>query len=105
MSCRNIFPALVLAAVIVPSNARADIDPPAVYHACDEAAVDVGFARAGLPSRIQASVVSQVAGRWQGTRMVVLNAPTNTGHVFCMTTLEMDVKLYKFDGREIIARD
>jgi hypothetical protein len=98
--------AAAAALMLAPVGAVAS-EPAAVWHACDEAAVEAGFPEASLPDRdrMRLSSNTQAGGRRRGQTMLVLVAPTPTGTVFCMTDESLAVKLYKFDGKEIIRRD
>ncbi|SFJ53808.1 hypothetical protein [Aerobium aerolatum] len=87
------------------AHASGDVDYVEAYHACDEAAADQGFAKAGLPAEISDRVIRQIAGRWQGQDLIVMAVETSTGVVFCMTTLSYRVVHYKFDGRPVILQD
>ena len=98
---------LILALLVAASTAGAEADFNEAYLACDEAATDQGFADAALPEwdKARLGTANQIAGRWQGTELLSLAVPTDTGTVFCMTTTDYRVVQYKFDGRTIIERD
>jgi len=84
----------------------ADVDYTEIWHACDEAAADEGFAEAGVPTQeIRGSTNPQLGGRWEGQTLYIVSASTSTGQVFCMTDEEQRVVHYKFQGRTIIERD
>lgn len=101
---RSLF--VVIATLFAVSPALAETDYVEVWHACDEAAVDEGFAGAGLLSGdIRGSQVKQIAGRWEGQTLAIVTAATSSGQVFCMAREDGRVVHYKFKGHTIIERD
>lgn len=95
-----------LAMLLAGPALGAEVDYTEVWHACDDAALDQGFAEAGLPEgTIGGSTLLQLGGQWEGQTLHVITVPTTTGTVFCMATEDLRVVQYKFEGRQIILRD
>lgn len=82
-----------------------DVEPTEAWHACDDAAVNVDFWQAGIPTEeLKAQAVHQQAGAREGEDLIIISANTSTGIVYCMLDLSYEVLLYKFQGQEIINR-
>lgn len=99
--------ALIAAVAVLATPALAAVDYAEAWHACDAAAVDEGFAEAAIPTKPLAEVgseVKQFGGAHIGQTLIVLSIPTETGHIYCRTTLDLEVVTYKFNGRTIIDR-
>src|SRR5690625_2269728 len=103
---RHLIAAALLTVMTAPA-ALADegIDANEAWIYCDEAAMDEGFAEAGIPEGPpEATVVHQLDGPREGEDLILVSATTDTGGVFCMLDLDMEVLLYKFRGAEVIDR-
>lgn len=87
------------------SALTAEIDYTEIWHTCDEAASEYGFAEAGTPStNIRGSTVLQLGGKRQGQTLHIVTAPTAAGQVFCMVDESGVVVHYKFNGKVIIEK-